>query len=53
VRLKLLAWLLQAEVADAVRTLLAAVQCPPAWHQQHAGAVSSCQRLGQSDAGLT
>ena len=40
-RLKLLAWLLQAEVADAVGALLAAVQCPPAWHQQHAGAVSS------------
>jgi Transposase DDE domain len=40
-RLKLLAWLLQAEVADAVRALLAEVQCPPAWHHQHAGAVST------------
>jgi hypothetical protein len=40
-RLKLLAWLLQAEVADAVRALLAEVQWPPAWQHQHAGAVST------------
>jgi Transposase DDE domain len=40
-RLKLLAWLLQAEVAAEVRAVLAQVQAPPAWHQQHAGAVST------------
>ena len=40
-RLKLLAWLLQAEVAAEVRALLAQVQCPPAWPQQHQGAVST------------
>jgi hypothetical protein len=40
-RLKLLAWLLHAEVADAVRALLAEVQCPPAWQHQPAGAVST------------
>ena len=41
VRLKLLAWLLQAERAAEVRALLAQVQQPPAWHQQHTGAVST------------
>ena len=40
-RLKLLAWLLQAAVAAEVRALLAQVQCPPAWQHQHAGAVST------------
>jgi hypothetical protein len=40
-RLNLLAWLLQAAVAAEVRTLLAQVQCPPAWGQQHTGAVST------------
>jgi hypothetical protein len=40
-RLKLLAWLLQAEVAAEVRALLAQVQCPPVWEQQHIGAVST------------
>jgi hypothetical protein len=40
-RLKLLAWLLQAEVGVEVRALLAQVQCPPAWSQQHQGAVST------------
>jgi hypothetical protein len=41
VRLKLLAWLLQAEAAAEVRTLLTHVQAPPAWCQQHSGAVST------------
>jgi hypothetical protein len=41
VRLKLLAWLLQAETAAEVRALLAQVQYPPAWRHQHAGAVST------------
>jgi hypothetical protein len=41
VRLKLLAWLLQAESAVEVRALLAQVQQPPAWRQQHRGAVST------------
>ena len=41
VRLKLLAWLLQAETAVEVRTLLARVACPPAWRHQHTGAVST------------
>ena len=41
VRLKLLAWLLQAETAGEVRALLAQVSCPPAWRYQHTGAVST------------
>jgi hypothetical protein len=41
VRLKLLAWLLQAEIAAEVRTLLTQVQVPPAWCQQHSGALST------------
>ena len=41
VRLKLLAWLIQAETAAEVRSLLAQVQSPPNWRQQHAGAVST------------
>ena len=41
VRLKLLAWLIQAETAAEVRALLAQVHCPPAWCQQHRGAVST------------
>ena len=40
-RLKLLAWLLQAEVASEVRALLTQVHYPPAWSQQHAGAIST------------
>ena len=40
-RLKLLAWLLQAEVGAEVRALLAQVQCPLAWCHQHQGAVST------------
>ena len=40
-RLKLLACLLQAEVAAEVRALLAAVQRPPAWPQVHAAPASS------------
>ena len=41
VRLKLLAWLLQAERAAEGRALLAQVQQPPAWRHQHTGAVST------------
>lgn len=40
-RLKLLAWLLQAAVAREVRALLTQVQTPPVWSQQHSGAVST------------
>ncbi len=40
-RLKLLAWLLQAEVASEVRAQLAQVQSPPAWSQQHVGVIST------------
>jgi hypothetical protein len=41
VRLKLLAWLLQAEVAAEVRALLATVQQPPGWVEQHGEVLST------------
>ena len=47
-RLKLLAWLLQAEVAAEVRGLLIQVQAPPAWHQQHTGAISTWRLIALS-----
>ncbi len=41
VRLKLLAWLLQAEVAEEVRSVLATVQQPPGWGEQHGEVLST------------
>lgn len=51
-RLKLLAWLLQAEAAAEVRALLRQVQAPPAWHQQHRGVVSTWRLTALSVATL-
>ncbi len=51
-RLKLLAWLLQAEVAREVRALLTQVQAPPAWSQRHSGAVSTWRLTALSVATL-
>src|SRR5919199_1987119 len=47
-RLKLLAWLLQAEVAAEVGALLAQVQWQPAWQHQHTGGVSTWRRTDLS-----
>jgi hypothetical protein len=51
-RLKLLAWLLQAEVAAEVRGLLTQVQAPPTWRLQHSGAVSTWRLTALSIATL-
>ena len=51
-RLKLLAWLLQAEVASEVRALLQQVQAPPAWSQQQSGVVSTWRLTALSVATL-
>jgi hypothetical protein len=51
-RLKLLAWLLQAEAADEVRVLLTQVQAPPAWRLQHNGAISTWRLTALSIATL-
>ena len=51
-RLKLLAWLLQGDVAREVRALLRQVQAPPAWRQQHSGAMSTWRLTALSVATL-
>ena len=51
-RLKLLAWLLQAEVASEVRARLPQVQAPPVWNQQHPGVVSTWRLTALSVAPL-
>ncbi len=51
-RLKLLAWLLQAEVTREVRAILTQVQAPPAWRLQHSGVVSTWRLTALSVATL-